>query len=115
MKHGKFSKCGKPEKKKKAQIVGSAAYVRRVKNIYYDTDGISEKQTETVRVCNDCGGLVMIDSAADNGRKIFAVILPNHCCPECRVSGETFFERVNRGQYSNVYLQDREKDIFIAK
>lgn len=99
----------------KAKIVGSGGYVRRVKNIYYDTDGISEKQTETVRVCDECGGLVMIDSAADNGRKIYAVILPNRCCPECRKSGEEFFERVNGGQYSNVYLQDREKDIFIAK
>jgi hypothetical protein len=108
-------KMWKNRKKMKESLVGSAAYVRRVKKIYYDTDGISEKQIETVRVCNDCGGLVMIDSAADTGRKIFAVILPNRCCPECRSNGEIFFERVNGGQYSHVYLQDREKDIFITK
>ena len=29
---------------------------RGATNIYYDTDGISEQQVETVRVCNDCGG-----------------------------------------------------------
>jgi hypothetical protein len=68
-----------------------------------------------VRVCNDCGGMVMIESAADNGRKIFAIILPHTCCPECRRNGETFFERVSGGQYDNVYFQDREKDIFIVK
>lgn len=102
-------------KKMKEKIVGSSGYVRRTKNIYYDTDGISEKQTETVRVCDDCGGLVMIDSAADTGRKIFAVILPHRCCLECRTNGEIFFQRVQRGQYSKVYFQDKEKNIFVAK
>jgi len=105
----------KNRKKMKTRVVGSAEYVRRTKNIYYDTDGISEKQTETVRICNDCGGSVMIESAADNGRRIFAVILPHRCCAVCRRSGEMFFERADRVQYSNIYLQDREKDIFIAE
>lgn len=105
----------KNRKKMKANIVGSANYLRRSKKIYYDTDDINEEQTETVRVCNECGGLVMIESAADTGKKIFAVILPNRCCPECRRNGEIFFNRVNCGQYSNVYFQDREKDVFIVK
>lgn len=74
-----------------------------------------EKQKETVRVCSDCGGLVMIDSAADNGKKIFAVILPNQCCPQCRKDGEDFFGRVSNALYDHVYFQDREKDIFIVK
>jgi hypothetical protein len=99
----------------KAKIVGSAGYVRRSKSIYYDTDGIREKQMETVRVCNDCGGLVMIESAADTGKKIFAVILPGTCCPECRRNGEMFFERLSGGQYNHIYFQDREKDVFIVK
>jgi NAD-dependent SIR2 family protein deacetylase len=99
----------------KAQIAHSSGYVRRSKSIYYDTDDIQEKQTETVRVCDECGGLVMIESAADTGRKIFAVILPNRCCPECRKNGEMFFERVNSGQYNNIYMQDRERDVFIVK
>jgi acetoin utilization deacetylase AcuC-like enzyme len=105
----------KNRKEMKAQIVGTSGYMRRSKNIYYDTDGIREKQMETVRVCDDCGGLVMIESAADNGKRIFAMILPNSCCPECRKKGEEFFGRVNGAQYSNIYFQDREKDIFIVK
>ncbi|MEN6621899.1 MAG: histone deacetylase [Smithella sp.] len=105
----------KNRKKMKSKAIGSKEYFQRKKNIYYDTDGISERQIETVRICNDCGGSIMIESAADTGKKIFAVILPNNCCPECRKNGEMFFERVNRGQYSNIYLQDRQKDIFIAK
>jgi acetoin utilization deacetylase AcuC-like enzyme len=105
----------KYRKDMKTRIVGSSGYVRRSKNIYYDTDDIQEKQIESVRVCDDCGGLVMIESAADTGRKIFAVILPNHCCQECRKNGEMFFERVNGNQYNNIYLQDRERDVFIIK
>lgn len=102
-------------KEMKARIVNSSNYLRRQKNIYYDTDGISEQQTETVRVCNECGGLVMIESTADTGRKIFAVILPNRCCSQCRKEGEIFFERVKTGHYSNIYFQDREKDIYITE
>ncbi|OPY87807.1 MAG: Histone deacetylase-like amidohydrolase [Smithella sp. PtaU1.Bin162] len=108
-------KLWKSRKSMKDRIVGSAGYVRRSKNIFYDTDGILEKQTETVRVCADCGGLVMIESAADTGKKIFAVILPNRCCPECRKNGEIFFERANPGQYNHIYWQDREKDEFTVK
>jgi len=57
----------------------------------------------------------LIESTADTGRKILAVILPHRCCPECRKNGEAMFERFDEGQYSNIYFQDREKDIFIAK
>jgi hypothetical protein len=105
----------KKKKNLKKQITGAAAYVRREKNIYYDTDEIVEKQIETVRVCDDCGGLVTIESAADTGKRIFAVILPNGCCPECRKNGESFFDRVNGSQYHHIYFQDRQKDIFIVK
>lgn len=99
----------------KADLVGSARYVKRRKAIYYDTDGISEQQEETVRVCDDCGGLVMIESSADTGRRIFAVILPGRCCAVCRQNGEMFFERTNRGKYDRVYFQDRERDLFLTK
>jgi len=105
----------KKKKNLKKQITGSAAYIRREKNIYYDTDDITERQIETVRVCNDCGGVVMIESAADTGKKIYAVILPNSCCPECRESGEAFFNRINGSQYNHIYFQDRQKDVFIVK
>ncbi|HQL01460.1 MAG TPA: histone deacetylase, partial [Smithellaceae bacterium] len=105
----------KKRKNLKKQVTGSASYIRREKNIYYDTDSIMEKQTETVRVCDDCGGLVMIDSAADTGKRVFAVILPNACCPECRKNGEMFFDRVNASQYNHIYFQDRQRDVFIVK
>jgi ssDNA-binding Zn-finger/Zn-ribbon topoisomerase 1 len=99
----------------KGRLVGAARYVKRKKCIYYDTDGISEQQEETVRVCDDCGGLVMIESVADTGNRIFAVILPGRCCPECRSHGEMFYEKTNRGKHNRIYFQDRERGVFLVK
>lgn len=99
----------------KARLVGDAQYVRRRKSIYYDTDGISEQQEETVRVCGDCGGLVMIDSMADTGSRIYAVIVPGRSCPACRESGEAFFKKTERGRYGAVYFQDRDRDVYLVK
>ncbi|OPY07208.1 MAG: Histone deacetylase-like amidohydrolase [Syntrophaceae bacterium PtaB.Bin095] len=99
----------------KAKLVGDAQYVRRRKNIYYDTDGISEQQEETVRVCGDCGGLVLIDSMADTGSRIFAVIVPGRSCPACRENGEAFFKKTERGRYRAVYFQDRDRDLYLVK
>jgi acetoin utilization deacetylase AcuC-like enzyme len=99
----------------KAGLIGSATYTKRKKSIYYDTDGISEQQEETVRVCDNCGGLVMIESIADTGNRIFAVILPGRCCPECRSHGEMFYEKTNRGKHNRVYFQDRERGVFLVK
>jgi acetoin utilization deacetylase AcuC-like enzyme len=99
----------------KEKLFGTERYVKRKKFIHYDTDGINEQQVETVRICGDCGGLVMIESVADSGNRIFAVILPPRCCPECRLNGETFFDRTNRGKLNRVYFQDREKGIFKVK
>lgn len=99
----------------KTKIVAGANYLKRQKVIYYDTDGISERQEETVRVCDDCGGLVMIESVADTGKMVFAVILPGRCCPVCRTHGEHFFERTNRGKFNRIYFQDRERGIFLVK
>ncbi len=99
----------------KKKLVGDARCMRRNKNIYYDTDGIREQQTETVRICDDCGGLVTIESFASTGNNIFAVILPSRCCPECRAEGEESYGRSKRGKYNHIYFQDRTTGIFLSK
>ncbi len=89
----------------KKQITGSAAYIRREKNIYYDTDDITERQVETVRVCNACGGLVMIESAADTGQKNLRRDPSKLLLPDMPRKRESFFSRVNGSQYSHIYFQ----------
>jgi len=98
----------------KKNLIKNSRYVKRKKNIYYDTEGIREQQEETVRVCNECGGLVVIDSIADTGNRIAAVIIPGQSCPECRQEGELYYNSMNRKAYNYVYFQDRDSDVFIT-
>ncbi|HEU19120.1 MAG TPA: histone deacetylase [Deltaproteobacteria bacterium] len=99
----------------KAKLNRSQEFITRNKSIYYDTDGINEEQRETVRLCDDCGGLVTIDSRANFMDRIFAVIVPRRSCPACRQKGEEIFESTGRQTFIHVYFQDRDKDIFIVK
>ncbi len=101
-------KLWKNRRQLKERLVGDSRHIRRNKSIFYDTDFIRESQIETVRVCDSCGGVVTIESAASTGNKIFAVILPAKCCPECRKEGERLYETADRRNYSYIYLQDRE-------
>jgi len=86
-------------------------YADRKKQIYYDTDGISETQTEVVRVCNECPGAFKIDSYASTGYRILGVHIPHNSCRECRDIGYEWFEMA-KGSYYSVYLQDMDKDIY---
>ncbi len=97
------------------KVVGDSRYIERRKRIYYDTDGISEQQDVVVRVCNDCGGLVTIDSHSDRGNRIFAVTIPWNACRQCRREGEEAFEKMGKkGPYQYVYLQDKDNDLFLV-
>lgn len=87
----------------------------RTKSIYYDTDNIHEEQTESVRICKDCGGLVTIDSMATTRNRIFAVIVPGGSCPACRKRGEEIFDSTRKSSYGHVYFQDRDRDIYLVK
>jgi hypothetical protein len=96
--------------------VGNSKYIGRKRNIYYDTDGIREQQEVVVRVCNECGGMVTIDSRSDLGYRIFAVTIPWKACRECRQEGEDAYEKAQKeGRYQYVYLQDKENDLFLVK
>lgn len=88
---------------------------KRRKSIYYDTDGIRETQEETVRICEDCGGAVTIDSSADTGSRIFAVILPGFSCGACRGHAYEAYEAASPGKYRQVFLQDKDRDILYKK
>ena len=57
----------------------------------------------------------MIDSMADTGSRIFAVVVPGRSCPACRENGETFFKKTERGRYRAVYFQDRDRDLYLVK
>ncbi|MBW2595868.1 MAG: histone deacetylase [Deltaproteobacteria bacterium] len=105
----------KNRESQRAGVVKGGEYARRDKSIFYDTDGISEHQEETVRICDECGGLVTVNSRASTGNRIFAVMIPGQSCPACRKKGEEIFESTNKGSYNYMYFQDRDRDIFLVK
>ena len=96
---------------------GTGKFFTREKNIYYDTDGISESQEERVRICPDCPGYLLIDSKASRGSfkktRIFAVSIPRLACEDCHQEALEEFERVCRELkrvYDYLYLQDLKAD-----
>ena len=108
-------KLWKNRESQRTGLIKGKEYMRRDKSIFYDTDGISEQQEETVRICDECGGLITIDSQASTGNRIFAVMVPGQSCPTCRKKGEEIFESTATGSYDYVYFQDRDRDIFLVK
>ncbi|MDI6726816.1 MAG: histone deacetylase [Smithellaceae bacterium] len=112
---GQILKRWENREEMRKKVILDKRLLTRHKSIYYDTDGIRETQEETVRICHDCGGLVTIDSRADTGRHIFAVIIPRHACGACRDAGEAAYGKTKPGEYEAVYLQDKGKDVFLKK
>ena len=86
----------------------------RRKNIYYDEEGISEEQVETVHYCKQCKGYLTIQTAAENTRfgsqSAFVVIVEESMCPVCRQKAydEALKEKkTKRWQY--VFVQDKTR------
>ena len=62
-------------------------YDTRIKNIYYDTDGISDQQVEQVMVCSNCSGVRHLTSKTDRGTSCMGIEIPIDACPRCREEG----------------------------
>ncbi|MGE5371109.1 MAG: histone deacetylase [Solirubrobacterales bacterium] len=91
-------------------------FFQRRKSIYYDTDGISEMQTETVRMCPDCAGYLTIESRdqAHIGGvpPVYCISVPFHACRQCREDALDLYARMKAGRerLTNLYLQDQSTD-----
>ena len=86
--------------------------VERSRDIFYDTDGIHERQHEKVRRCRQCAGALSIGSTSSLGEHILAVRIPTGACKACQKTGSAWFQEAARGAFSHVYLQDRIRGIY---
>lgn len=100
--------------------IGNGYFVRE-REIFYDTDYISEEQKETVKVCDHdgCPGHIFIESVGVHlGRpsrrvSIAAVVIPRLACKECQeVALRKYEEYCGCGRYQYVYLQDQVKETY---
>ena len=88
---------------------------QRTRNIFYDTDGIRESQNEQIRICQDCGGALRIESSSDRGFHILAVHIPRNACGNCRETGYEWYDRADTDQFDMIFLQDRPEDRYHVK
>ena len=88
--------------------------VERTRRIYYDTDGILEQQTQTFKICKKCSGVNTIRSRSDTGYRVFAITIPRDACSGCIDEGYKMYKNASN-EFTNVYLQDRVNDEYLAK
>lgn len=89
-------------------------FMERHRNIFYDTDGISENQHEVFRYCDECPGAFKLDSSASTGYRVLGIHLPHGACKSCRDQGMDWYKKPGGGYYA-VYLQDMDKDQYLSR
>lgn len=88
-------------------------YHVRVKDIYYDTDQISEKQVESLRLCNNCSGMVKYESTATNNGTCLGIYIPLNACEKCVEEGHRLAQQARSDtRYRHVQLTDRVNKVF---
>lgn len=90
-------------------------FAERDLSIYYDTDNISEKQKEKLRLCPECSGVLAIDSRTDTGYHIFAVHIPRKACNGCRELGYEWYDSADIKTFDRIFLQDRTHDQYLVR
>lgn len=88
--------------------------VERSKQIYYDTDGITENQVQHFKRCNKCSGVNWINSKSDSGYKILAITIPRDACSSCIDDGYGMYKN-SKMSFTNIYLQDIMNDKYYEK
>lgn len=105
----------KQRKKIQDRIRGTKEFDERTRNIFYDTDNISETQNEKIRVCPDCSGTIRIDSSSNKGFHILAVHIPRKACNTCKELGYKWYDSADAGSYDMIFLQDRTEDKYLER
>lgn len=93
----------------------SLEHVEKAKQIYYDTDGIMENQVQNFKICKRCSGINTINSRSDTGYRIFAITIPRDACSNCIDEAYSLYKNTPKGNFTNVYLQDKINDRYFSK
>jgi hypothetical protein len=94
------------------QLRKGKEFAERKRDIFYDTDGIYEKQLETLRLCPDCSGALKIDSTSDRGAHLLAIHVPRKSCRKCRDTAYGWYDSANPSDFHMICIQDRTADTY---
>ncbi|WP_461211550.1 histone deacetylase family protein [Desulfocurvus sp. DL9XJH121] len=97
-----------PRDKIQGEMTAEGFLVRH-KDIYYDTDGISESQVQSTLVCDHCPGVVRTESWSTLNPLSVGVEIPIDACERCHAKGLQLFEEAQvKGSYRYIQLMDRK-------
>ncbi len=102
-----------PDLREKAY--GKGELHERELKIFYDTDNIMELQTERIRLCRECSGVLRIDSRTDKRYHILAIHIPRKACKTCQEMGYRWFDTANPQEFHKIFLQDRTHDQYLIR
>ncbi len=82
-------------------------WIVRNKEIFYDTSYIVERQREYILDCNNCRGVLKIESSSSRVKNCFAIEAPLGCCDKCLETAYKEFEKARSKGYSHIQFIDR--------
>ncbi len=86
------------------------SFIRRNKNVYYDTDGIRESQVESVMRCAECAGVMSLETSSTVCPLCIGIEIPIGACRSCAKEGARLFNAAKKsGTYRTVQMIDRPK------
>lgn len=95
-----------PARPKQGEVVGDTFV--RTKDVYYDTDGISESQVETVTLCEHCSGTMKVETWSTANPLSVGIHIPQDACDSCLAAGLRMEDEARtRANYRYVQCIDR--------
>ncbi|MFW6179567.1 MAG: histone deacetylase, partial [Desulfohalobiaceae bacterium] len=88
-------------------------YFIRSKEVFYDTAYITERQREMLLDCDNCPGLLRIETHSSQTRNCLGLEIPRQACDSCARQGYQEFEQEKQaGKFKNIQFIDRIQDSF---
>ena len=103
------------KKSNRDEIFGKKEFYMRTRNIFYDTDGIYEFQTEKILSCKECPGALRIETSSKGKTTALAIHIPLYACQRCIDQGYKWYETADINQFHMILLQDRKHDKYLVK
>jgi hypothetical protein len=87
-------------------------YSVRKKSIFYDTDMIREQQVESVMVCEECAGVLKIETVSSLNEQSLCVEVPIESCDRCRKEGYRIYEngKKNANYRRTILINRKDKE-----
>ena len=89
-------------------------FVTNERDIFYDTDMIQERRKDSVMLCEECAGLLAIETSSSVNRLSLCIEIPVGACDRCRDEGLRRLEDGRKkGGYQHIKLINRRDKLYL--